>query len=120
PRPPVAPLLRCRAPLSPPRPPPPPAPRSLPTRRSSDLEFVQGGGNAAPGGVPQHPHPAGRQGRGAQPVQGAAVGQQGPFAGQVADRKSTRLNSSHVSSSYAVFCLKKKIRARSCTAPTGQ
>src|SRR5699024_12813858 len=26
------------------------------------------------------------------------------------DRKSTRLNSSHVSISYAVFCLKKKIR----------
>src|SRR6266513_4707997 len=26
----------------------------------------------------------------------------------VRDRKSTRLNSSHVSSSYAVFCLKKK------------
>src|SRR5699024_12750537 len=26
------------------------------------------------------------------------------------DRKSTRLNSSHVSSSYAVFCLKKKSR----------
>src|SRR5699024_11667294 len=26
------------------------------------------------------------------------------------DRKSTRLNSSHVSSSYAVFCLKKKKR----------
>src|SRR5699024_11699540 len=26
------------------------------------------------------------------------------------DRKSTRLNSSHVSNSYAVFCLKKKIR----------
>src|SRR5699024_12454476 len=25
------------------------------------------------------------------------------------DRKSTRLNSSHVSNSYAVFCLKKKI-----------
>src|SRR5438067_7030120 len=36
------------------------------------------------------------------------------FAGQVRsrtivlDRKSTRLNSSHVSISYAVFCLKKK------------
>src|SRR6266568_5910707 len=30
-------------------------------------------------------------------------------AGQVsADRKSTRLNSSHSSTSYAVFCLKKK------------
>src|SRR5699024_11849750 len=31
----------------------------------------------------------------------------GDFAG---DRKSTRLNSSHVSISYAVFCLKKKKR----------
>src|SRR5699024_11515877 len=29
---------------------------------------------------------------------------------QLADRKSTRLNSSHVSISYAVFCLKKKKR----------
>src|SRR5437868_13097848 len=28
------------------------------------------------------------------------------------DRKSTRLNSSHVSISYAVFCLKKKTRPR--------
>src|SRR5699024_12376698 len=28
------------------------------------------------------------------------------------DRKSTRLNSSHVSISYAVFCLKKKIRKK--------
>src|SRR5690625_6822224 len=27
---------------------------------------------------------------------------------QLRDRKSTRLNSSHVASSYAVFCLKKK------------
>src|SRR5713226_8322359 len=30
-----------------------------------------------------------------------------PFGGQRADRKSTRLNSSHPSISYAVFCLKK-------------
>ena len=29
-------------------------------------------------------------------------------AGHVVDRKSTRLNSSHVVISYAVFCLKKK------------
>src|SRR4051812_50000992 len=29
--------------------------------------------------------------------------------GQAEDRKSTRLNSSHMSISYAVFCLKKKI-----------
>src|SRR5699024_11359166 len=28
----------------------------------------------------------------------------------LSDRKSTRLNSSHVSISYAVFCLKKKIK----------
>src|SRR3712207_8286356 len=28
--------------------------------------------------------------------------------GQVGDRKSTRLNSSHANISYAVFCLKKK------------
>src|SRR5207249_5157321 len=32
----------------------------------------------------------------------------GPVKGGNADRKSTRLNSSHVSISYAVFCLKKK------------
>src|SRR5437868_10497427 len=30
------------------------------------------------------------------------------LAGRPSDRKSTRLNSSHVSISYAVFCLKKK------------
>src|SRR5690242_21902177 len=30
----------------------------------------------------------------------------------VEDRKSTRLNSSHMSISYAVFCLKKKKRSR--------
>src|SRR3712207_7348406 len=30
-------------------------------------------------------------------------------AGRYADRKSTRLNSSHANISYAVFCLKKKI-----------
>src|SRR2546430_13672831 len=49
---------------------------------------------------------------------GAAVG--GAMAGcgpsfrlfPVADRKSTRLNSSHSQISYAVFCLKKKKRRR--------
>src|SRR5699024_11565016 len=34
--------------------------------------------------------------------------QQHPPAVPLLDRKSTRLNSSHVSISYAVFCLKKK------------
>src|SRR3712207_8508087 len=33
--------------------------------------------------------------------------------GTLADRKSTRLNSSHANISYAVFCLKKKIVYRS-------
>src|SRR5438874_10720983 len=32
----------------------------------------------------------------------------GPQLGHPRDRKSTRLNSSHVEISYAVFCLKKK------------
>src|SRR5690625_6429636 len=32
----------------------------------------------------------------------------GPYPALLADRKSTRLNSSHVAISYAVFCLKKK------------
>src|SRR3984885_9841159 len=34
-----------------------------------------------------------------------------------ADRKSTRLNSSHVRISYAVFCLKKKKNERTSTDP---
>src|SRR5690242_20967421 len=33
-------------------------------------------------------------------------------AGNAEDRKSTRLNSSHMSISYAVFCLKKKKRRK--------
>src|SRR5207253_11352854 len=39
---------------------------------------------------------------------------QRPF--QVEDRKSTRLNSSHVAISYAVFCLKKKKQNIALTA----
>src|SRR5690625_6576765 len=37
------------------------------------------------------------------------------FQQYATDRKSTRLNSSHVAISYAVFCLKKKKRSRSAT-----
>src|SRR5437773_6572051 len=33
------------------------------------------------------------------------------------DRKSTRLNSSHITSSYAVFCLKKKKHEQNCFFP---
>src|SRR5437868_12599502 len=49
-------------------------------------------------------------------VQRSKFGNQGTV-----DRKSTRLNSSHVSISYAVFCLKKKTKLRyqprSCNYP---
>src|SRR5258705_10254656 len=38
--------------------------------------------------------------------------------GITADRKSTRLNSSHLGISYAVFCLKKKKKIRTCTSKT--
>src|SRR5437868_8651274 len=40
-----------------------------------------------------------------------------PYLG---DRKSTRLNSSHVSISYAVFCLKKKIDSKTSVGQPGE
>src|SRR5690242_21237301 len=50
-------------------------------------------------------------------LRGEATGQPHSFRGDVVaiakrslDRKSTRLNSSHMSISYAVFCLKKKTK----------
>src|SRR5699024_11519512 len=53
-------------------------------------------------------HGAARSDQGEAARGGAPVGgdQRGSICAQ--DRKSTRLNSSHVSISYAVFCLKKK------------
>src|SRR5207245_10013457 len=38
-------------------------------------------------------------------------GEEADLLGRARDRKSTRLNSSHGSISYAVFCLKKKIKS---------
>src|SRR5699024_7364573 len=64
---------------------------------------------AAPGGeiqAAQHVHQGGLARAG-----GADDGHELPPADGQGDRKSTRLNSSHVSTSYAVFCLKKKTRA---------
>src|SRR3712207_8459896 len=37
-----------------------------------------------------------------------------PAPGDLLDRKSTRLNSSHANISYALFCLKKKILSYYC------
>src|SRR5690348_18190705 len=74
----------------------------------------------------------GRQGFGAEVAagDGAAVGFEphpplherrdavGLLLGHVEDRKSTRLNSSHPSISYAVLCLKKKKRNTSYNKPS--
>src|SRR5256885_8503445 len=64
----------------------PPRSTLFPTRRSSDLERCLGR-------TWSEPCPAGRNLR---------------RIGTGRDRKSTRLNSSHLVISYAVFCLKKK------------
>src|SRR5699024_12793442 len=64
---------------------------SFPTRRSSDLELRH---RASTDGSQQRKNEALKR---LQVVESFR-----------ADRKSTRLNSSHVSISYAVFCLKKK------------
>src|SRR5205814_9734810 len=88
---------------------------SFPTRRSSDLLVGNGGGDCGVG-VPQND----RAPRAKVIEELVAVGvvevlatgvvnHQGLSAnGAERDRKSTRLNSSHLGISYAVFCLKKK------------
>src|SRR5690606_41666768 len=67
-------------------------------------------------GVPAHPRAALGDGTGGVPAPGGLFlrlrrsgADRGPERrGHPPDRKSTRLNSSHVKISYAVFCLKKK------------
>src|SRR5436309_7629129 len=54
------------------------------------------------------PISAARPGRGDDSVLDPAQEERGGIGRSVEDRKSTRLNSSHVKISYAVFCLKKK------------
>src|SRR5947209_10130127 len=44
----------------------------------------------------------------------------GGARGEAGDRKSTRLNSSHANTSYAVFCLKKKHEAALPALPRSQ
>src|SRR5437868_9003975 len=92
---------------------PPPALHSFPTRRSSDLSIL----NSPPGAIRRdfatnlgrkeeragHAHQM--VGRGKLSHAAPSLAGRGKY---LLDRKSTRLNSSHVSISYAVFCLKKK------------
>src|SRR5699024_12737703 len=105
--PPPAPLRRPAAPLSM----HPTGPHrelpSFPTRRSSDLGADDAGPHLAVGVLGAH---GGKQ-RDAHKVfvpvdVVVALFHKKRLPAQ--DRKSTRLNSSHVSISYAVFCLKKK------------
>src|SRR5690348_18221784 len=80
--------------------------RSFPTRRSSDL----GLGGQLPELAGEVEHAAVREDRLADAARGGLHGLRLGVrdAAIVRDRKSTRLNSSHPSISYAVFCLKKK------------
>src|SRR5439155_25596913 len=95
----------------------PPNLHSFPTRRSSDLTVPPAGGK--PHVVVPYVHDLSynnptfldeehiaitRVAVGADPELLVVSGRQ--------DRKSTRLNSSHVAISYAVFCLKKKRKTR--------
>src|SRR5699024_12430805 len=87
---------------------------SFPTRRSSDLGRI---GARLGDGQRQFVREAAGGRHGVKLVgQGKAVARRAEQDGLAvgwtpdgkSDRKSTRLNSSHVSISYAVFCLKKK------------
>src|SRR5690349_24191147 len=88
----------------------PPRSTLFPTRRSSDLGRRPPDGADAVRRSATARLPAARR---AQRRGGGGGGGQGavdsrPHGHPHADRKSTRLNSSHVEISYAVFCLKKK------------
>src|SRR5437867_7561751 len=72
---------------------------SFPTRRSSDLR-----GNFGVRVPAAHGRGAGRESSHRAGISWALVLRDG----WIPDRKSTRLNSSHRTISYAVFCLKKK------------
>src|SRR5690348_17956974 len=64
------------------------------------------------GRVASRPRALRPRGGGARPAGSlaACAGGRAALAHHAGDRKSTRLNSSHPSISYAVFCLKKKTR----------
>src|SRR5690606_42037671 len=91
---------------------------SFPTRRSSDLVDLQLQGDELTRLEEEQHRLVGHEAEGAHVPgfldhldathQMAAIGPS-LSGNRIEDRKSTRLNSSHVKISYAVFCLKKKI-----------
>src|SRR5438874_3559808 len=89
-------------------------PHSFPTRRSSDLIAVLVG--------QPRPLAAAHEHRLGKPSGAGCAGTRADASHQVpgGDRKSTRLNSSHVEISYAVFCLKKKNAAIATRRDAGQ
>src|SRR5690348_17671743 len=94
----------------------PPRSTLFPTRRSSDLRVRDVAplrpGQRAEEGVARAGAVRRRHARG-EPVRPPDVlREETSDALQERDRKSTRLNSSHPSISYAVFCLKKKTNNR--------
>src|SRR5690625_6567255 len=79
---------------------------SSPTRRSSDLPMGVGErGDLDQLGDPSAPAHVGLDDVGGAHLQQLAEAPPGGFV-LIGDRKSTRLNSSHVAISYAVFCVK--------------
>src|SRR5438477_4380993 len=79
---------------------------SFPTRRSSDLVATLNGGGAQ---RTEYWEALDALRAEVESLSERGIVLRDPEAGlRIADRKSTRLNSSHMSISYAVFCLKKK------------
>src|SRR5690625_6344754 len=71
---------------------------------AGETEVVDAAGLVAlPGLVDMHTH---LREPGKEDAETVLTGSRAAAAGGYTDRKSTRLNSSHVASSYAVFCLK--------------
>src|SRR5699024_12865922 len=93
---------------------------SFPTRRSSDLQRPGKDGFQLPHAAADGQH-AGISAAAEEGTAGdAAVLWPGLLPERLCiDRKSTRLNSSHVSISYAVFCLKKRSKCDRIVATRG-
>src|SRR5690606_41536048 len=90
---------------------------SFPTRRSSDLVVLRGDAFGSKASRLGRNSQGGFQGGGqhlpvVQVAEVLVADIQPGLLQMLGDRKSTRLNSSHVKISYAVFCLKKKRRER--------
>src|SRR5688500_19186861 len=84
------------------------ASHSFPTRRSSDLDVHPDRAVARRRGVDRHARLRGARDDGVVRAAGVALEQVEAEPVVELDRKSTRLNSSHLVISYAVFCLNTK------------